>query len=284
MQLTSPRYQKCYRQIVYLLILLCALIWISPLIFAFFTSFKSNVEVKKFVKLRNVLPINWVLDNYQFIFKNNAAPIVALTRNSFIVSLSQVVLVLFISSTSAYAYERLQFSGKEKIFWLLFGLSMIPPVIALVPQYMLYSAIGWSDQLISLITPYLGNVYNIFLLRNFLHEVPKELDEAARIDGANEWGIYSKIILPCISPAMTVVGLFTFTSAWNDMMWPSLAITTSNRLTLTAGIRLVNDSYGGYPERVLAACMLAAIPTLAVYLVAHKHIIKGLTLGSGVKG
>lgn len=267
-----------------LVIGIIAILWISPIVFSFFTSFKSSLELKKFAKYLNVLPMNWVTDNYRFFMNNSATPLWSMTQNSLFVALSQVVLVLFISSSAAYAYERLEFRGKETLFWTLFGLSMIPPVIALVPQYILYRSIGWADQLVCLITPYLGNVFYVFLLRNFLHSIPKALDEAARIDGANEWGIYSRIILPCLYPAMTVVALFTFSAAWNDIMWPSLAITTTKRLTLTAGIRLLNDSYGTYPERVLAACMLAMIPTLIVYLCARKYFLQGLSFSSGVKG
>ena len=258
--------------------------WLSPLVYSFFASFKTNVEMKRFSKYLNVLPLQWTTDNYAFVWNNTAAPFVSMVMNSFIVSGVTVLLVLFISSTSAYAYERLQFRGKEKLFWFLFGLSMIPGVVALVPQYYLYDALGWTNRLICLITPALGNVFNIFLLRNFMHGIPKDMDESARIDGASDLHIYLRIILPCLYPAMMVVALFTFTASWNDLMWPSLAITTPSRLTLTAGIRLLNDSYGGYYERVLAACMLAVIPTFLLYLFARRYFMQGLQLSAAVKG
>ena len=194
------------------------------------------------------------------------------------------MLVLVISSMSAYAYERLEFRGKEKLFWALFGLSMIPSVVSLVPQYYLYDALGWTNELICLITPYLGNVFYIFLLRNFMHGIPKDLDESARIDGANDFVIYSRIVIPCMVPAMMVVALFSFTGSWNDLMWPSLAMTSPNKLTLTSGIRLINDSYGGRYERTLAACMLAMIPTVLLFLVARKYFLQGLQLSAAVKG
>lgn len=271
--------------LVTLLLSLIVILWITPVVFAFFTSFKSNLELKRFAKFHNILPMTWTLENYQTILNYPAAPMLSMVQNSLTVSLAQVVLVLLICSTSAYAYERLEFKGKETLFWTLFGLSMVPSVISLVPQYMLYSYMGWADQLICLITPYLGNVFYIFLLRNFLRGVPKALDEAARIDGATDLHIYLRVILPSIFPAMTVVALFTFSSAWNDIMWPSLAITSSQRLTLTAGVRLMNDAFGqGYPERVLAACMLAMIPTIVVYLFARRYFLQGLTLSAGIKG
>lgn len=277
--------RRDWRSLLLTLILFAlAILWLSPLFLSFFASFKSNVELKKFSKYKNILPLQWTTENYAFTWNNSAAPFISMVLNSFIVSISTVLLVLVISSTSAYAYERLEFPGKEKLFWTLFGLSMIPGVVSLVPQYYLYDALGWTNRLICLITPALGSVFNIFLLRNFMHGVPKELDESARIDGANDFVIYTRIILPCMYPVMMVVALFSFNGSWNDLMWPSLAITSSKKMTLTAGIRLINDSYGGYYERVLAACMLAMIPTFILYLFARKYFMQGLQLSAAIKG
>ena len=265
-------------------LLLLVIILISPLVFSAFSSFKTNKELKKFGSLRNVLPIDWTWENYVWVWNNASNPLPNMILNSMIVSLSQVILCLFVASASAYAYERLEFKGKEALFLTLLGLGMIPGVIALVPQYLLYDAIGMTDSLWVLITPYIGNVFNIFLLRNFLHGIPFELDEAARIDGANDFIIYTRILLPCLYPAMTVVALFTFTEAWNDLMWPSLAVTTPTKLTIAAGISLLNDAHGGRPERVLAACMLSAIPTFAIYMFTRKYFLTGLSIGAGIKG
>lgn len=267
-----------------LILFVFATIWLSPLFFSFFASFKSNVEMKRFSKTLNVIPIKWTTQNYDFVLNNATAPFGSMVLNSFLVSGATVLLTLVIASTSAYAYERLTFRFKEKLFWTVFGLSMIPSVISLVPQYYLYDAIGWTNELICLVTPYLGNVFNIFLLRNFMHGIPKELDESARMDGANDLDIYARIILPCMVPSLMVVALFSFTGSWNDLMWPSLAVTSSDKLTLTAGIRLLNDSYGGYYERTLAACMLAMIPTMALYLFARKYFLQGLQMSAAVKG
>lgn len=261
-----------------------AAIWISPLIFAFFTSFKTNVEVKKFAKYLNIIPQKWTTDNYLFVLKNAATPFVKSVINSFIVSLVIVILIIFIASMSAYAYERLEFKGKEVLFWTLFGISLFPTSITLVPQYYLYDALGWTNKLICLITPYLGNVFYIFLLRNFMHGIPMEFSEAARIDGANDFKIYRSIILPCVYPTLMVVALFAFTGAWNDLMWPSLAMVSSDKLTLTASIRLLSNSYGDYYERTLAACMLAMIPTFVIYIFTRKYFTQGIQLSAAVKG
>ena len=267
-----------------LFLAMLVIVWISPLIFSAFSSFKTNKELKKYGSLRNLLPIDWTIENYVWVWNNTSNPLPNMILNSFFVSVSQVILCLFVSLTSAYAYERLNFKWKETLFWTLFGLGMIPGVIALVPQYLLYDAIGMTDTLWVLITPYIGNVFNIFLVRNFLHGIPYELDEAARIDGANDAVICFRILLPCLYPVMAVVALFTFTEAWNDLMWPSLAITTPTRLTIASGIRLLNDAHGAHPERVLAGCMISVIPTFVIYLFTRKYFLTGLSLGSGIKG
>ncbi len=267
-----------------LFLAMLVIVWVSPLIFSAFSSFKTNKELKKYGSLRNLLPIDWTIENYVWVWNNTSNPLPNMILNSFFVSVSQVILCLFVSLTSAYAYERLNFKWKETLFWTLFGLGMIPSVIALVPQYLLYDAIGMTDTLWVLITPYIGNVFNIFLVRNFLHGIPYELDEAARIDGANDAVICFRILLPCLYPVMAVVALFTFTEAWNDLMWPSLAITTPTRLTIASGIRLLNDAHGAHPERVLAGCMISVIPTFVIYLFTRKYFLTGLSLGSGIKG
>lgn len=263
---------------------LVAIAWVSPVFFGVFSAFKTSKEFKQFGKLRNVLPIDWTMENFVWVWENASNPLPNMIVNSLIVSIAQVALCLFVASAAAYAYERLDFPHKEKLFWALFGMGMIPGVIALVPQYLLYDAVGLTDTLWVLITPYVGNVFNVFLLRNFLHGIPYDLDEAARIDGANDFIIYSRILLPCLYPAMTVVALFTFTEAWNDLMWPSLAITTPSRLTIAAGIRLLNDAHGAHLERVLAACVISIIPTFVIYLFTRKYFLQGLSLGAGIKG
>lgn len=280
------RYLKRHwqRLLLSLILLALAMAWIAPVLFAVFSSFKTVKELKQFGSLKNMIPIDWTTKNYVWVWENASNPLPNMILNSLFVSLIQVALCLFVSTTSAYAYERLHFPFKEKLFWTLFGLGLIPSVIALVPQYLLYDKIGLTDNLWGLITPYIGNVFNIFLIRNFLHSIPYDLDEAARIDGANDFIIFARILVPCLYPVMTVVALFTFTGAWNDLMWPSLSVTTPSRLTIASGIRLLNDAHSAHPERVLAACTISIIPTLFIYLFARKYFLQGLSLGAGIKG
>lgn len=276
--------RKTAKPLLALLMTALGVIWFSPIVFALFASFKTNKELKLFSRMMNLLPVEWTGANYAFVWNNASSPLLRMILNSMFVAVAQVVLVLFVASTSAYAYERLDLPGKEKLFWGLFGLGVLPGIISLVPQYILYDALSWTDTLFVLVLPYIGNVFDIFLLRNFMHGIPRDLDEAARIDGANELTIYARIILPSIYPAMAVVALFTFTDAWNDLMWPSLAVTSPDKLTITAGIRLLNDAHGGHPERVLAACIVSMLPTVFIYLLTRRYFLQGLSISAGVKG
>ena len=144
-----------------MLLLLLAAIWIFPVLISTLSSFNTMKAFKHFAKLRNIIPLEWTFENYVWVWENASNPLPNMIANSVFVSVSQVVLTLIVSSTSAYAYERLDFPFREKLFWILFGLGMIPGVIALVPQYLLYDAIGLTDNLWGLITPYVLSLIHI---------------------------------------------------------------------------------------------------------------------------
>ena len=269
-----------YKALLSLLLLVVAILWILPLVMTVLTSFKSSLEVKKFVKYHNLLPMEWVTINYEDVFHNNGLPLLDVFSNTFFVCFVCIAGQLFISTTAAYAFERLPFRGSDTLFWVLFGLSTIPNVVALVPQYNIYKALGWIDKLPCIIAPLLANIFNVFLVRNFLKGIPKEFDEAGRIDGA----IYSRILLPMLVPVLMVLVLFTFNASWNDFMWPSISITTPKNSTITPSIQKFKNNFGNNPERFLAACTMAAIPTFIVYLLSQKYFLKGLQIGAGIKG
>ncbi len=270
--------------IAFAFMLVLALVWIMPLAWTILSSLKPSMEAKQFVKYKNILPMTWTLENYTYVFETKTTPIFGWMLNSLIVAVSQTLIVLTIDSMSAFAYERLQFKGKEAIFWIVFGLSMFPNVVGLVPQFQIMNTLKWLDKLPSVIFPGVTGVFNIFLIRNFLKGVPKDLDEAASIDGASAWRTYFQIILPTIRPVLTVVALFAFTGAWNDFVWPSIALTNPKNLTLTPGLRMLQVSEGGHIVRQLAGGVIGVIPTFAIYIAAQRYFLTGLNLSSGLKG
>lgn len=292
MELQKRRLMSKSRRSAWLLSLVlavAAILWILPVAAGALTSFKSNLEVKSFAKDLNLIPHNWTLENYRYVLNYPAVPVFKAMGNTAVVCAVSIILTLILCTMSAYGFERFEFKGKEPLFWLLFTLSTIPNVVALVPQYTFYTWLGWIDRLPSIIAPTVADVFYIFLIRNFMKSIPRDLEEAARIDGAGEVKIFARIDVPLLVPILTIIGIFKFSSAWNDFLWPSIAITTPGHSTITPAIRLLADTAaaGGLssrPERLLAGCMLAMLPTLAVYLVFRKQFLKGLDVGAGVKG
>lgn len=267
-----------------LVLAVVAVLWTLPVAAGALTSFKSNLEVKTFARDLNVIPHNWTLENYQYVLDYPSVPIFKTMANTAVVCVVSIILTLILCTMSAYGFERFEFKGKETLFWALFTLSTIPNVVALVPQYTFYTWIGWIDRLPSIIAPTVTDVFYIFLIRNFMKSIPRELEEAARMDGAGEIKIFTGIDVPLLVPVLTIVGIFKFSSAWNDFLWPSIAITTPGHSTITPALRLLSDAASSRPERLLAGCMLAMLPTLAVYMVFRKQFLKGLDVGAGVKG
>lgn len=266
----------------YIYLIIMGVIWIAPFLWTLLSSFKPEAE---FAVGYRFLPIEWTVKNYVEVFTNTQnAPIYRWFVNSIIISGSQTVLVLIVASMSAYAYARLKFKGRETIFWILMATVMFPGIINLVPMYKISDVLGWIDNPLALIIPGVGGVYNIFLIRQFLTGIPRDFDEAAFIDGANEWTIYTKVILPLARPVLTVVGLFTFTASWNDFLFPSIVINNIDKLPLTPGLALLQGAYGSWPTHMLSGAVLAIIPTLILYIFSQRYFLEGLVLTSGIKG
>lgn len=273
-----------YRKIAcFLLVLVLAIVWITPLIWSILTSFKSEVEVQ--TTGFSLLPAKWVVENYIDVLSDTTVtPIIKWFGNSLFVSVTHTILAVLISSMAAYAYSRLEFKGKNAIFGFLLMTMMFPSVVNLIPLYKIMDTLNWVNTLWALIFPGLGGVVNIFLIRQFMMGIPKEYDESARVDGASTWKIYTRIILPLCKPILIIVGLFSFTGSWNDFLWPTIIMNDTAKLTLTAGLRTLQVGFSIKVAHLMAVTVLAILPTLLLYLVAQKYFMEGLSLQSGVKG
>ena len=159
-----------------------------------------------------------------------------------------------------------------------------PNVVNLLPMFRIANALGRVNNLNALIWPSLAGVFNIFLIRNFMRGIPKVLDEAATIDGANSFQVYTHVILPSILPVMIVVALFSFNGAWNDFLWPSIVMTDVQNQTLTAGLRLLSGQYEQKWAHMIASCLVSMLPPFILYLVAQKYFLQGISVQAGVKG
>lgn len=271
--------------------------WFEPIVWLITNSFRFEREFKIAFNgvsgpldyLSRLIPQEWTLTNYTELFNvggtlNTDANIGMMFQNSAIVSVTVTLGVVFVTSLAAYAYERLDFKGGDKIFWAILYASMFPNVVAILPQFRIANALGWVNTLNALIWPMLSGVFNIFLIRNFMKSIPKELDEAATIDGAGSFQVYTKIILPSIKPVMMVVALFAFNGAWNDFLWPRIVMTDVENQTLTAGLRLLMGQYDGHQAHLIASCFVSMMPPLALYLCAQKYFLQGISVQAGVKG
>jgi multiple sugar transport system permease protein len=204
--------------------------------------------------------------------------------NSLITSTASTALVLLIASTSAFAYARLQFKGRNLLFGILMATMVFPSVINLIPLYKICAAFNMINTKWALILPGASGAFNIFLIRQFMLGIPKELDEAARIDGASWFQIYYKIMLPLCAPVLTVVGMFAFTGSWNDFLWPTLVISNVDKMTITPGMQILKGTYDVYPSHAMAGGIVSVLPTFVLFLFAQKYFIKGMQLQSAVKG
>ena len=288
---------KSGKRIALIFMIVLGVVWVVPILWLVLNSFKTDSDfITSFATVSGpwdyvtrLFPRKWTVINYIEMFvggsgTNTTSNILAMFKNSFIVSITVTAFAVIITSLSAFAYERLDFKGGDKIFWALLYMSMFPNVVNLLPMFRIANALGWVNNLNALIWPGLAGVFNIFLIRNFMRSIPKALDEAAIIDGASSFQVYTRIILPSIMPVMIVVALFSFNGAWNDFLWPSIVMTDVKKQTLTAGLRLLSGQYEQKWAHMIASCLVSMLPPFILYLVAQKYFLQGISVQAGVKG
>jgi multiple sugar transport system permease protein len=225
-----------------------------------------------------VWPIEWIprrptVENFIRIFQDPSLPVLRWFTNSMLVATSVTVLVLFVSSLAAYAYARLEFPGRNLIFFMLLTSLMIPGAVTLIPVFLLLRDIKMLDSYHAVIWPAGAGVFGVFLLRL---AIPKELEEAAVVDGANRFRIYWQICLPLVRSAMVALGIFTFLGSWNDLFWPLIVLSDRINLTLPVGLAVLGQ--GNYVQRglTMAAAVIASAPPLILYAIFQRRIIAGV--------
>ena len=270
--------------LAYAILVIWALLSLFPLYWMAKNSLEPAMSLNQFPP--NLVPINPTIENFMILIER--VPIGRWTLNTLIVSTSRTVGAIFFGAMAGYAFAKLNFAGREIIFWILMSTLMIPSFITIIPQYQVIVRLGWLDTFAALIVPGLtGGVWSMFLMRQFVKTLPSELLEAARIDGATEFGIFSKIILPLMKPAIAVLGIFTFIANWNNFLWP-LLVTTSNSMRLLAiGLSLLEggtaSAQAASQGQVLAGSTLAAIPMIIIFLIFQRYFLRGITIGA-IKG
>jgi len=280
------------RVLLYLILIVIAVVMLVPFVWALSTSLKPDEEIFSFPP--NWIPKDWKFGNYKEAWQ--AANFARYFINSGIVAGGGTLLTLIICSLAAYAFSKLEFTGRDLFFWLVLGTLMIPPVSTLVPLFILVTKIpfaggnnilgqggtGWFDSYYGLIFPMVNAPFGTFLLRQFFKGIPRELSDAARIDGCSEFGIFAKIILPLSKPALATLTIFTFQGLWNAFLWPLIVTSSDEIRTVQLGLTVFQQRYTTNWGQLMSGTILTVIPTIIVFLAAQKYFVKGIAL-TGIK-
>jgi multiple sugar transport system permease protein len=280
--MNSDRYLKIWKVsknvMLHLVIYALAIVVIAPFLWMILTSFKDMSEI--YVYPPKWLPEKFNLDNYVNAF--TAAPFGRYYLNSLIVAFAVTLGQLITCSMAAFAFARLRFKGRDILFYIFLGTMMIPYNVTMIPSFMVLYWLGWIDSYYALIVPGLASAFGTFLLRQFFITIPRELEEAAYIDGASRFQVLRRIIVPLAKPALATLAIFTFMGVFNDFIWALIVINSEQMQTVQLGLAIFRDRYLTEWDLLMAGSVTAVLPILIVFFFAQKYFIKGITL-SGLK-
>jgi multiple sugar transport system permease protein len=268
---------KFLRQfLLYFLLTLGISFTVLPFVMMIFSSFKTNLEVLRVPP--TFLPEHFTLDNYVKIFNDPKLPLLRFYGNSAFVSIFNVVSTLFTSSLVGYMFAKFEFPGKRILFGWFLTMMMIPSQITMIPSYLILSKLGLINSLWGLVIFSAVDAFGIFMLRQFCETLPNELLDAARIDGASEWQIYLRIILPQLGAPLATLGILGFMGTWNAYLWPMIVLQKIEVRTLPIILTWFNSTHTGQGALVMAATVLIILPILIVFLFFQRWIVQGFTM------
>jgi len=264
----------------YAVLIIVAAIIVLPLVWIFFTSFKTDADAIQ--DATNPFPNPFTIEAYQTL-TNGQYPIFRWFLNSMTAGLIQTALILITASMGAYALARLQFRGKNVVFAAIVLTLFVPPIIFLIPNYLIVQGFGWLDTVWAITIPGAAGAFGIFFLRQFFIGLPAEIEEAARIDGAGDWRIFFQIILPLSRPAIATLAVLSFLANWNDFLWPIYVLLSSDTYTLQPGLSVLRGAYSTHYAVVMAGAVVAAVPVLILFTIAQRHVVDSVA-SAGLKG
>lgn len=275
-------YNKIFKiiksSLLHIIVYLMALAVLAPFIWMILTSFKDMSEI--YVYPPKWFPSKFKFENYINAF--SAAPFGKYYFNSIFVAVTVTIGQLITCSMAAFAFARLKFWGRDALFFVFLGTMMIPYNVTMIPSFMVLYWLGWIDSYQALIVPGLASAFGTFLLRQFFLTIPKELEEAAYMDGATKLQVLRKIIVPLSKPALATLAIFTFMGVFNDFIWALIVINSESMSTVQLGLAIFRDRYITQWDLLMAGSVTAVMPILIVFFFAQKYFIKGITL-SGLK-
>lgn len=264
----------------YVALALVTFLMIFPLIIVVIVSFTPNAVTQTWPP--KVIPSAWTLDNYTSLFQR--LPIGRELLNTIVFAGAVTIISVFFDSLAAYGLSRVDFKGRGILLAVLIATMMIPAMALLIPVYKLLGSMGLINSYLGIIIPRMADVGGIFLLRQFFISIPKDLDNAARIDGAGEFRIFAQIILPNAVPAILTVGMFNFMGNWNDLLWPLIMTSKPETRTITAGLAMLTGHGSSVTPYgvVMAGALISALPLLIVFFFVQKRFVEGIAM-TGMK-
>jgi multiple sugar transport system permease protein len=253
-----------------------SLISVFPVLYMITSSFKTRDTVTD----GNLIPRDFTFDNFVYVFTE--VPFARYLWNSFFISAVITVVALFFHSMAAYALARLRFPGREKLFGAIFATLLVTAPVVLIPLFLVARELGLLNSYAGLIIPAIFNAFGIFLLRQFYLGLPKELEEAAIVDGCGHWRVYWNIVLPMSRPILSALAIFFFLANWNAFVWPLVATNDQSLTVVQLGIASFQTQYGSNWNYILAAATVAALPMLALFFVFQRQIVESIKT-SGLK-
>ena len=264
----------------YVALALVTFLMIFPLIIVVIVSFTPNAVTQTWPP--KIIPSAWTLDNYTSLFQR--LPIGRELLNTIVFAGAVTIISVFFDSLAAYGLSRVDFMGRGILLAVLIATMMIPAMALLIPVYKLLGSMGLVNSYLGIIIPRMADVGGIFLLRQFFISIPKDLDNAARIDGASEFRIFAQIILPNAVPAILTVGMFNFMGNWNDLLWPLIMTSKPETRTITAGLAMLTGHGSSVTPYgvVMAGALISALPLLIVFFFVQKRFVEGIAM-TGMK-
>ncbi|SEE20728.1 carbohydrate ABC transporter permease [Ruania alba] len=278
MHTTSPALRRAWTVALTVAMLAIGLAMIFPIVWSILTAFKPNAEAASASPM--LLPQTWTLENFSEIW--SAIPFAQLYGNTIIFAGSVMVLSLAFDTMAGYALARFDFRGKTAAFIAIIVMLMIPYQAVIIPLYDLVHSLGLGQTVAGMIVPRSANAFGVFFMRQFFLALPKNLEEAARIDGASEWRIFTRVMLPLTTPALLTLGLFHFQFNWNDLLWPLVMSNSIDGATLPAGLALFAGQHVVEYGLLMAGSVLALIPLILFFLLIQRTFVTGIAT-TGIK-
>lgn len=260
----------------YLLLSLCSLFFIIPFGYAVYTSLLSKSDIGQWVGLSEL-----TFESYKEIFLNSDMSIWYF--NSVVVTVGILMGNLIINTMAAYSLSRVNYPGRGLFFFMIIGMMMIPYQVTIIPIYSMIVKIGWLNSYQGLIIPFMFQGFLVFLMRQFMMSIPKELEEAAEVDGLTKIGTFFRIILPLSKGAIGTQIIFSFTGTWNSFVWPVTLVNDSRWYVLTVGLNTLKNRYFEWPNLTMTGVVLLTLPIIVVFLIFQRHLVQGIAT-TGLKG